>query len=404
MTLSTNFTPSLYTGLVDRREKAERSFLWQRRYKNKLLRISLRTKEKRVAVQRYAQVTSAFIQLKSIGVSGDALHASLCNVRDKAVDQYALEALSDALGGSVSVSNAMVQHKPVEAVTEAPVKAMNTSPLLSDVLDEWVREMDGEWAERTKKLNKRVAMRFIEWKGDVPISIITKKDVSQYKAYLEQKYEAPRTRQDALIKASGILTFAVNKRDYIVKNPFHGMFYKNLENTNEKESVTKEEHKLVCDSLKDEELKWMLHVLWYTGMRIGEVIQLRPEDYREIDGVPCFSVNTEDGKTLKTSSSIRDIPIHSDLIEMGIMEVKPTFHWKKSNSAGERINQAFKSIELKRTAHCYRYAMSDRLRELSDIPDHVRFTLLGHAHKTTTDRIYRSKQPIELMKNAIDRT
>ncbi|MFV4743008.1 hypothetical protein [Citrobacter portucalensis] len=131
MTLSTNFTPSLYTGLVDRREKAERSFLWQRRYKNKLLRISLRTKEKRVAVQRYAQVTSAFIQLKSIGVSGDALHASLCNVRDKAVDQYALEALSDALGGSVSVSNAMVQHKPVEAVTEAPVKAMNTSPLLS---------------------------------------------------------------------------------------------------------------------------------------------------------------------------------------------------------------------------------------------------------------------------------
>lgn len=399
MSLATNYQQSLYTGLVDRREKAERSFLWQRRYKSKLIRISLRTKEKKLAVQRFIQVTTAFIQLKTLGLCGEALHTSLCNVRDKAVDSFMLEALSGASG-----SFQLPQPKPVKAIVEAPVKPVSNAPKLSEVLNEWLLEMDNEWADRTKKLNERVAMRFIEWRGDVPIDQITKKDVSNYKLYLEGKYDAPRTRQDALIKASGILTFAVNKRDYISKNPFHGMFYKNLENTNEKESVTKEEHKLVCDHLKDEEVKWMLNVLWYTGMRIGEVIQLRPEDYREVDGVPCISVNTENGKTLKTSSSVRDIPIHRELLEMGIMDVKPTFHWKKSNSAGERINQAFKVIELKRTAHCYRYALSDRLRELTDLPDHVRFSILEHAHKVTTDRIYRNKQPIELMKNAIDRT
>ncbi len=62
-----------------------------------------------------------------------------------------------------------------------------------------------------------------------------------------------------------------------------------------------------CDSLNEEEIKWMLHVLWYTGMRIGEVVQLHPEDY-----------------------------------STGM----------KNNSAGEKINQTFKAIELKHTAHC----------------------------------------------------
>ncbi|RWS61412.1 hypothetical protein DN597_27310 [Enterobacter cloacae] len=60
-------------------------------------------------------------------------------------------------------------------------------------------------------------------------------------------------------------------------------------------------------------LKELLMILWITGMRIGEANQLRPEDFREVDGVRCISINTENGKTVKCDSSVRNIPINSHL-------------------------------------------------------------------------------------------
>jgi len=339
--------------------------------------------------------------MQEVGVGRDALHTSLYSVRDKTVREAALASLgmhfTSGLPTDAPVSVAAQRVTPVTEVS---------SPLMSEVLSEWLVEMESEWKPRTKSMNEKVAQKFIDWKGDVPISSVTKRDVSQYKLHLEKVLKAPRSRQDALVKASGLFTFAMNKRDYIEKNVFSGMFYRAVESKCQKESITKEEHTEAVSKVKGknaQELMWMMKVLWHTGLRIGEVIQIRKEDYREVDGVWCISINTEDGKTVKTKDSVRDIPIAQNLIDEGILEVKPVFHWKSSSSAGERVRLAFKTIGIERTAHCYRYAISDRLRDLADVPDHVRYSILGHSHQVMTDRVYRGKQSLELMKEAINK-
>jgi integrase len=58
-----------------------------------------------------------------------------------------------------------------------------------------------------------------------------------------------------------------------------------------------------------------------TGARIGEIAQLRPDDIQFSGDVHFFNINENDGKTVKTASSIRSVPVHSQLIHLGILEL-----------------------------------------------------------------------------------
>ena len=58
----------------------------------------------------------------------------------------------------------------------------------------------------------------------------------------------------------------------------------------------------------------------YSGMRINEIVQLRARDIVQHNNVLCFSINRDDGKSTKNINSIRLVPVHSKLIELGLME------------------------------------------------------------------------------------
>ena len=69
------------------------------------------------------------------------------------------------------------------------------------------------------------------------------------------------------------------------------------------------------------------HVRWgavlglYTGARVGEIAQIYLRDFATVGGVDCFYIRTEsDGQRAKTDDSRRIIPIHPDLIELGLLE------------------------------------------------------------------------------------
>ena len=55
-------------------------------------------------------------------------------------------------------------------------------------------------------------------------------------------------------------------------------------------------------------------------MRINEIVQLRVRDIVQHNNVLCFSINRDDGKSTKNINSIRLVPVHSKLIEFGLME------------------------------------------------------------------------------------
>lgn len=286
----------------------------------------------------------------------------------------------------------------------------NLAPLLSSVLKEWLEEMSSGWAKSTKVLNERTVNGFLEWCGDITIDSVTKKTVSNYKKFLDDSGKSPRSKQDAIIKVSAMFNFAMKQRDYIAKNPFLGMNYKNVENVSIKKGVSLMEHQkiIACQHVADSRiLWWLLNLLYYTGVRIGEAIQITSNDYIEKEDqgklIKCISINDNGTKTVKNNESIRDIPLSDSLLKAGIWEEKPIYHWVNNSSASNAISKAFKKAGMKHTAHDYRYGLSDRLRDLQAVPDHIRFSILGHAHQTMTDRTYRSKQPLLQMKEVIDR-
>lgn len=68
-------------------------------------------------------------------------------------------------------------------------------------------------------------------------------------------------------------------------------------------------------------LYWVPRILAFTGMRLGEGAQLRKCDVREVDGVAVFDLNRKgDGKSVKTDTSVRLVPVHPRLIALGFLQ------------------------------------------------------------------------------------
>ncbi|EGY26325.1 phage integrase family protein [Desulfovibrio sp. A2] len=65
---------------------------------------------------------------------------------------------------------------------------------------------------------------------------------------------------------------------------------------------------------------WCPLILLFTGMRRGEVCQLRPENIRMQAGVLIFDVNVVDGKQVKTPAGRRYAPVHPFLVELGLLK------------------------------------------------------------------------------------
>ena len=67
--------------------------------------------------------------------------------------------------------------------------------------------------------------------------------------------------------------------------------------------------------------RWGAVIGLYTGARVSEVGQLALVDFTTVDGVPCMTITDEgEGQSVKNEPSLRTIPIHPDLITLGLME------------------------------------------------------------------------------------
>jgi integrase len=67
--------------------------------------------------------------------------------------------------------------------------------------------------------------------------------------------------------------------------------------------------------------RWGAVIGLYTGARVSEVGQLALVDFTTVDGVPCMTITDEgEGQSVKNDPSLRTIPVHPDLISLGLLE------------------------------------------------------------------------------------
>lgn len=146
----------------------------------------------------------------------------------------------------------------------------------------------------------------------------------------------------------------------------------------------------------------------YTGMRLGEICTLRKEDLQTHEGVSCFMVrpHAEDGWSPKTEAGIRVIPVHSKLIEAGVLGLKdniesdylvPGLDNSRQKDRGATLSRAFSQLKTRLglpaeiTFHSFRHTVSTQLRNATaDIREIWIDRLLGHeaTHKSQGTTTY----------------
>lgn len=156
---------------------------------------------------------------------------------------------------------------------------------------------------------------------------------------------------------------------------------------------------------------WVPLIALFSGARLGEILQLHNEDIRQAHGRWIFHFTREGGKgsdiekRTKTKGSQRVIPIHPELLRLGLIEywvhmrakgeirlfpeVKPDSHGLISGHPSREWGRYLKKIGVKADKsvnfHSFRHGFTDALRRAGHY-DHEISVLLGHSKPTTTGR------------------
>ncbi|HID1011785.1 TPA: DUF6538 domain-containing protein, partial [Enterobacter roggenkampii] len=265
------------------------------------------------------------------------------------------------------------------------------------------------------------ANRFIQFIGDKPIRDISKGDLSAFRALLEQ---APANRSKAVnslsleeqAKAQGKKLSANTVRnifmhlsamfrvaledDLLDEHPFDSFkMRKKVQVINEDIPFTDNEIRTMFrlplfhgePSLYGEMAYWIPIILYYTGARVEEIGQLRRSDIVDAFGVPCFKIQMGEEQSVKTAGSVRYVPIHSHILELGFMDfvntregqlfaeksdVNDKYAYNYGRWWGRLIRKHGVRKEVK-PSHSFRHYFITQCRAL-DVREDTQNNILGH--------------------------
>jgi integrase len=155
--------------------------------------------------------------------------------------------------------------------------------------------------------------------------------------------------------------------------------------------------------------KWVPLIAVFTGARREEICQLRPENvqFDAVSGRHFFEItDREEGQSVKTLSSVRRVPVHRQLVDLGFLDylqairrgghqwLFPYLKVSKDGSRGDAFGKWFgrklNAIGIKEEPgavfHSFRHGFVDRARDC-DVPREIRTALTGHSGgQTVHDR------------------
>lgn len=163
---------------------------------------------------------------------------------------------------------------------------------------------------------------------------------------------------------------------------------------------------------------WTPLIALHGGPRLAEICQLYVEDIVEIDGVWCFDINRKKDKSLKSKNSIRIIPIHRFLIELGFLDYAksvqherlwPNVKWTKkagySKDVGNRMQKMIRrniTEDEDMVFHSFRNTFAEKLSHEARHSDEDIAFILGHEAQYKITQKYRGRKPAHIFKKIID--
>ena len=205
---------------------------------------------------------------------------------------------------------------------------------------------------------------------DLKIQKVTPQELQNF---MNSKKHYANSYIDKIYELLGSIFKEAINRDYIYKNPLNRVLKPKSEKQDKKvEALTIEEQKQFLEAVKGETYEDILLIALYTGMRIGELLALTPDDVdldKNIININKTLTKTKDGKvvlgkTTKTYNSCREIPItmlFKPNLEYSINNFTPNpnnlifVHPNGNVIAPATINTSFKKICKNANIHCIKH-------------------------------------------------
>ncbi|MEX3961783.1 tyrosine-type recombinase/integrase [Paraburkholderia sp. EG286B] len=216
---------------------------------------------------------------------------------------------------------------PEPAAPPVPSQAVTKPPKLSDVIPSWINRNSPK-QDAIGRTRRAVAL-FEQVTQGIPVPELRKAHGAAFVAWLldPSREFGRKTAGNIAAAVTAVVNVAV-KDDLIDRNPLDLSFDKTI-GSERREPWTDEELKLMLGSplfsdqmatvprwanVDPEDGRALLSILMHTGARLGEVGQLRCEDFVTRSGLLCIRFTAEAG-TLKTAESERTVPLPSHLLD-----------------------------------------------------------------------------------------
>lgn len=281
------------------------------------------------------------------------------------------------------------------------------------------REIAGEYFSILRKLPSNLS-RVSRFKGKTIAELLAMKCPPQSESNCSKKLERIATMFKWALE---------EKRKWgIDANPFTG-FAQADSNETKRRPFTMDELRIL---LNHEDFKnrqffsayrfWLIPLATFTGARLGELAQLDIKDFIEVDGIACIDINDIDAvevkedeggrkKRVKTKNAKRLVPIHRELIRIGILRhvgrlreegeqhLFPELSRTRRDGPGHAASNWFQEfrkevgINTKQETvfHSFRHLFITRILDVG-VSEHMLAPIVGHEAKLITGNVYWNKR------------
>lgn len=203
------------------------------------------------------------------------------------------------------------------AASDLVKKKRQLFPDLSRELEKYINAKTGSVGEREILTINRCVKAYLA---------ATKEPYSKRSAaeFVDSLEGSASTRNRYIKKNSAFFKWLATRTDEDMRNPFEGMGVKETTSPMDRRPAytlndLKRLH-IALHGVKDWK-RWVILIGRYTGMRQNEICQLYQNDVMKVDGIWCFRIdNLNPNQTIKTDSSRRFVPIHSQLLALGLLD------------------------------------------------------------------------------------
>lgn len=300
---------------------------------------------------------------------------------------------------------------------------------LRDVLHLWSNKSKRP-TPKTIDTATRIVAQFEEVLGNPPLAKLTRQQGLKFRDWLLAQGQSPRTAADRLGYVSRLIRFEMQEQQRITANPWATI---KIEGSRERVTVRKpikadklaalfgaplfQAYELPQVRTAGRDAAYWIPILGaYTGARVTELAQLLTTDIRQEGALWCISIMDEQAwQSVKNTSSKRVIPMHSELIRLGLPEYAaslrqagherlfPMAPVSGLNNAGGPFATWFSKLKARHgwgsenTFHSFRHTIETMLKRKQVYPFNIN-AYTGHKQRGgDADTTYSHPEPADLL-------